>query len=86
MRIRMNTLSAAPTGVRLAGREYEVPDAEARQLLAGGYAVAVNPAPATTESGTGRENTAKPPAANAAGVNTPQGRPGRPGRARGKKS
>lgn len=41
MKIRMNVSSAGPAGVRNADRVYEVEDAEAQQLIAGGYAVAV---------------------------------------------
>lgn len=39
MKIKMQTTSAGPDGVRLAGREYDVPEAEAADLLNGGYAV-----------------------------------------------
>lgn len=42
MKIRMRTTSAGPAGVRDYGREYDVPESEARDLIAGHYAVAVN--------------------------------------------
>jgi hypothetical protein len=38
MWIEMKTLMAGPNGVREAGKTYEVPDKEARVLIAGGYA------------------------------------------------
>lgn len=39
MNIKMLTLQAGPQGVRKAGVVYDVPDVEAKQLIAGGYAV-----------------------------------------------
>lgn len=39
MKIRMRTLASGPAGHRMAGKEYTVPDAEAAELIAGGYAV-----------------------------------------------
>jgi hypothetical protein len=39
MKIKMLTLDAGPDGVREPGKIYEVPNAEAKQLIAGGYAV-----------------------------------------------
>ena len=45
MQIRMLTLQAGPNGVRQAGQLYEVPDAEAQDLIAGGYAVEVKAKP-----------------------------------------
>lgn len=39
MLINMKTLSAGPEGNRLPGKNYEVPDKEAKELIAGGYAV-----------------------------------------------
>lgn len=38
MKIRMNTTSAGPEGVRFAGHVYDVPDEEARLLVNGHYA------------------------------------------------
>ena len=41
MKIKMLTLQAGPDGVRKAGQSYDVPNKEANELIAGGYAVAV---------------------------------------------
>ncbi|MCK6475328.1 MAG: hypothetical protein L6Q35_00685 [Phycisphaerales bacterium] len=38
----MRTTLAGPTGAMQAGRSYEVSDAEARELIAGGFAVAAD--------------------------------------------
>jgi hypothetical protein len=43
MKIRMQTLSASPAGVRQAGQIVDVPEAEAKELIAGHYAVEVQP-------------------------------------------
>ena len=83
MRIRMNTLSAGPNGVLLAGGEYEVPEAEARQLVAGGYAAPVNSPPSTAAQGTGPERTTRPPGETAAPSKPTEDRRGR---GKGKKS
>lgn len=45
MKIRMLTLAAGPDGVLQAGKIAEVPEATARALIAGGYAVAVEVTP-----------------------------------------
>lgn len=42
MKVKMLTLQAGPNGVREAGRIYDVPEAEARQLIEGRYAVEVS--------------------------------------------
>ena len=47
--IRMLTLSAGPAGVLHIGSEYELPEQQAAELVAGGYAVEVNPAPAVPQ-------------------------------------
>lgn len=39
MRIQMLTLYAGPEGVREIGKTYDVPAAEAKELIAGGYAL-----------------------------------------------
>lgn len=39
MRIKMITIQAGPEGTREPGQVIDVPDAEARQLIEGGYAV-----------------------------------------------
>ncbi len=39
MKIKMLTLEAGPEGVREPGKIYQVPDAEAKRLIAGGFAV-----------------------------------------------
>ena len=41
MRVRFLTVSADPSGVAMPGDEREVDEAAGRQLVAGGYAVAV---------------------------------------------
>ncbi len=41
MFIEMKTLQAGPTGTREPGKVYDVPDKEAKELIAGGYAVEV---------------------------------------------
>lgn len=41
MKIKMLTLQAGPSGVRKSGQTYDVPNQEASELIAGGYAVAV---------------------------------------------
>lgn len=43
VRIKMTTLSAGPRGVRPVGWEGDVTDSEARDLIAGRYAVALRP-------------------------------------------
>lgn len=48
MRVQMRQTMAGPQGVTLAGQQVDVPDPLGRQLIAGGYAVAVGPAPAET--------------------------------------
>ena len=45
MKIRMLTLAAGPDGVLQAGKIAEVPEAKARALIAGGYAVDLTPCP-----------------------------------------
>lgn len=45
MKIRMLTLAAGPDGVLQAGKIAEVPEATARALIAGGYAVDLTPCP-----------------------------------------
>lgn len=42
MRIRMLKLAAGPAGVRAAGGEYDLPDAEARSLIQSGAAEAID--------------------------------------------
>ena len=62
MNIRMLALQAGPTGVRELGKVYDVPDQEAKALIAGGYAEPVKakvveagqPAP-TAESSSAEE-------------------------------
>jgi hypothetical protein len=50
MRIKMTTLAAGPAGVRDAGTVHECPLDEARALIAGGYAVAVDAPAAVRET------------------------------------
>ena len=54
MKIRMLTLAAGPDGVLQAGKIAEVPEARARALIAGGYAVDLTPSPFPEGKG-GRE-------------------------------
>lgn len=51
MRVTMKQLSAGPTGVRLAGRSYDVDPAEGKVLVAAGVATVaeVEPEPAVEE-------------------------------------
>lgn len=42
MKILMKTTSAGPTGVMHAGREYDLPDAEARDIIACGAGTPVD--------------------------------------------
>jgi hypothetical protein len=46
MKITMLTLQAGPNVMRQSGQSYDVPDKEAKELIAGGYAVEVSPAKA----------------------------------------
>lgn len=41
MKIKMKTLQAGPDVVREVGQIYDIPQAEAKQLIDGGYAVEV---------------------------------------------
>ena len=45
MRIRMNQLAAGPDGTFEVGREYDVPDRTAAEMIRGRYADAVGPVP-----------------------------------------
>ncbi len=45
MRVRMKTTSADPVSVRLAGKEYEMEDGEARMLIRYGYALPLGSLP-----------------------------------------
>ena len=50
MRIKMKRTAAGPDRTLIEEREYTLPDAEAAELVAGGYAVQVaEPAPPQTE-------------------------------------
>lgn len=42
MRVRMKTLSAGPAGVLAVGEVYDLPEAQARELVAGNYAEPVD--------------------------------------------
>lgn len=64
MKIRMKTLAAGPAGPRQAGSIVDLPDAEAYQLIEGGYAEQVGAAAGeveTAEAG-GAVETAEAPA------------------------
>jgi len=52
MKVKMITLAAGPAGVLLAGQEYNLPEAEAKAFIDGGYAAPVQekPAPAPEEA------------------------------------
>ena len=62
MKVKMLTLDAGPDGVRQAGKIYEVPEKEAKELVKGGYAIdATHLAPArraAPERATGRRGKA----------------------------
>lgn len=52
MQVRMNTIYCGPKGFCDIGKTIELPDAEARQIIDGGYGVAVECAlPAALTSG-----------------------------------
>ena len=38
MKIKMTSLAAGPAGIMYPGREYNLPDEQARELIDGGYA------------------------------------------------
>jgi hypothetical protein len=46
MKIRMKSLCAGPSGVMIAGQEYDVSNEQAEELIRGGYAVRVGGVPA----------------------------------------
>ena len=52
----MLTLQAGPKGVREPGKEYDVPDKEAKDLIAGGYAQPVGLEKATDRSSKEKAN------------------------------
>lgn len=73
MRIKMLTTSAGPDGCRENGREYNVADNEAKELIEGGYAKLVREPFGEQSSRPGKrkrrqrvENAAQQPADNAA--------------------
>ena len=51
MKVKMLTLQAGPKGVREPGKEYDVPDKEAKELIAGGYAQPVGVEKAASRRG-----------------------------------
>lgn len=57
MRVIMRTSSAGPTGVQLSGREYDLPEKEAQELIKAGAAVPARDA--------GVETATKKPGENA---------------------
>ena len=62
MRVIMKTLSQDAKGTREPGKEYDVPDDEAKALIKGGYAVPVEKAdykgrPESTAMGPAEETT-----------------------------
>jgi hypothetical protein len=70
MKITMLSLMAGPTVLRKAGKTYDVPDKEAKELIAAGYAVAAKPEKgevAETASRGKRGETAAKPSAKAEG-------------------
>jgi hypothetical protein len=84
MRIRMTTLRAGPAGVWPVGSVQDCPPAEARALIDGGYAVAVERAPdpaaekAAAEKAAAEKAAAEHTAAEqAAAEQTPAGRRGK---------
>jgi hypothetical protein len=46
MRIRIHTLAAGPRGIMTGGSEHDVPEAEARAMIEGGFASALEVADA----------------------------------------
>lgn len=70
MKVRMRTTSAGPTGTLRAGQIYNLPDAEAKQLLEGGYADPVKGSEAeTADARPGPETAARRPVAASRGRN-----------------
>lgn len=65
--IRMKSLMAGPTGTRLPESVHEVPDEEAKDLIAGGYAVEFNrdPQPERAVAPRAREKATKTAATEA---------------------
>jgi len=59
-KIRMITTSAGPEGCRPSGWEDDVDDKEARDLIAGGFAVAVKPPAATATKPKTAEKATRP--------------------------
>lgn len=59
MRVTMRSLSSGPNGQLLPGNTYDVPDDEAKQLIAGQYAV---PADRSTKGGRAERATTEAPA------------------------
>jgi hypothetical protein len=60
MNITMLTLQAGPNGVREAGRNYDVPDKEAKALIDGGYAIAVKASVERAVGPRGRQKAVAP--------------------------
>lgn len=52
MKIKMFALQAGPDGVREIGKVYDVPEKEAKELIAGGYAELVESASSDAEKET----------------------------------
>lgn len=76
MRVRMVTLAASPAGVFHAGEVWEFGETEARALVAGGYAVALDPQPAAAAPApVARETTDVAPNETAALRRAPKRRP-----------
>lgn len=60
MRIKMKSTMAGPDGNASPGQVIDVPDTEARALLAGGYAEAVDP-PQESQTVAAQETATTPP-------------------------
>lgn len=84
MRVTMRTTSAGPAGTMLAGREYEVPDDEARDLIGCGAATPVNRGTkvARAERAVGTDAAAKTAGAAGTDAPVPSPNPPRSGRAK----
>ncbi len=86
MKVRMKVSSAGPAGMRLEGQTYDVDGDEARDLIASGYATAVDVAPETADAamapedetaGSNGEAATQPPAPDEATAPPQRKRKGR---------
>lgn len=58
MRVTLNTTMAGPNGTATAGETIDLPEKQAESLIAGGYAVALDPAARTRRTATATPDAA----------------------------